>query len=220
MRSSHFFVDAFASIQADSNKRWYVGSLAQANLQPGITTDLRYPASCCAIAAPHAARLQQLLDKVQATLDQRRNGGGAQQQPNVSDTLIIDLYRHKVRDAEQREHRLLHSHEAALRSIIQLQHALEQQSAVLSAFEANVFEKMATTEALRSENHIMHSEHIELASTLKILQDRLDRLQQRGDQERRELANRLKISETEIQSEFKRQFSVEKPFLNIFVCYP
>lgn len=219
MRSSYFPVESFADLQAPANQRWYPSTgIAAHQSQPGATTDTRYPAGCCSISAPHATRLQQLLDKVQATLDHRSSNGsvGDQQQQSFGGAHIVELYRHKVRDTEQREQRLLHSHQAALRSIIQLQQALEQQSATLRDFEAIIFEKVATQEMLRKG-------HTQLTSAVTKLRERLDRLEQRGDQERRESTNRMKIAETEIQSECllrRRRTISRRQAANLIAIFP
>lgn len=154
-------------------------------------------ATCCTLSAQHSARLVQLMDNVQTAMAQR--GGAA---AHLSSTHIIDLYRHKLRDSEQRESQLLAGHERTLRTVREQQHALVQQSRVLSAYDATVYAAVASEEVLSGELELLRRDRTHMAKATQDLNAKLERVVERGERERREAGQRLQIAEVEIQSEF------------------
>lgn len=152
--------------------------------------------TCCTLSAQHSARLQQLMDDVQTAMEQR---GGAV--AHLSSTHIIDLYRHKLRDSEHRERKLLADHESTLRTVREQQHALVQQSRELSVYDATVYAAVTAEEVLSGELELLRRDRTHMAKATQDLSSKLERVVERGDRERREAGQRLQIAEVEIQSE-------------------
>lgn len=194
--SSHFPTDAIADISSAMRRRTSddLSAPLHSAYSSGQPLSPR-PSACCTLAAPHTARLQQLMDNIQTTIEQR--GGAA----HLSSTHIIDLYRHKLRDTEQREQQLQHSHETTLRTVVELQHALAQQAREMSANDATVYAAVAAEEVLRSELEQLQRDRAHLAKASQDLNAHLARVVERGELERREAGQRLQIAEVEIQSE-------------------
>lgn len=199
-KCTHFPDDAVITIIARLRKRSADVERRSANggiePPPSALAAATTATACCTLSAQHSARLQQLMDDVQTAMGQR---GGAV--AHLSSTHIIDLYRHKLRDSEQRESQLLAGHERTLRTVREQQHALVQQSRELSVYDATVYAAVTAEQALSGELELLRRDRTHMAKATQDLNSKLDRVVERGERERREAGQRLQIAEVEIQSE-------------------
>lgn len=192
-RCTHFPAAQVGAIVADMRQRRTVDGAAQMNRESSATTIDRHQSHVVLqLDAALSARVQQIVDKVQQTIDQRGVPSAVH---------LIELYRHQLRDAQHREQQLRASHERALATIVELQQQAVQQQHQLAAMDALVYAAVADEEVQRNELDLMHKARQELAKSVKILEVRLEQVVRRGVQEQNEAGQRLKISEMEIQSE-------------------